>query len=304
MGFGQRPVFMTDGSRNALRSKNALEGDQYQGFRVWTLSELLFEVRRLTPEEKIRRTLSNLSFLEGEPGFGLYLGVQLKPYPGKILPPTSECNSLYGPAYGCTHSEAMMVFALLLKRGWLVISENSKVGARVGDGQEMPEQWVRVHLTPEGYEQVHLRVPDLDSEAPTAFLVCRFNDEMEKVYEQVYSKVGLHQDVNCPIYRVKDVHHVDRIDDRIVHELNKATVTIVDLTEENFNVAFEAGYALALNKPIVWTKRKSGGQEKIPFDIQSQNILFWDENDLEDFADKLKFRLLAALEKESRRKQV
>jgi hypothetical protein len=46
-------------------------------------------------------------------------------------------------------------------------------------------------------------------------------------------------------------------------------------TDHNFNLAFEAGYALALNKPIVWTQKNDGKEFRLPFDIQSQNILLW-----------------------------
>jgi hypothetical protein len=74
-------------------------------------------------------------------------------------------------------------------------------------------------------------------------------------------------------------------------------VVLVDLTEQNFNVAFEAGYALALNKPIVWMKKKEPDGLKMPFDIYTYNCLEWDPSNLESFRQDLKFRLLAALQK-------
>jgi nucleoside 2-deoxyribosyltransferase len=117
------------------------------------------------------------------------------------------------------------------------------------------------------------------------------------MYREVYGKIGENGRVPIRIYRVSDKHHIDRIDDRILSQIQKAPVVIVDLTEENFNVAFEAGYALSQGKPIVWTKQHSEGKLELPFDIQSHNILLYNPEKLTEFNENLEFRILAALSK-------
>lgn len=76
-----------------------------------------------------------------------------------------------------------------------------------------------------------------------------------------------------------------------------ASFVLVDLSDNNFNVGFEAGYALALGKPIVFTMQKPEGELKLPFDIQSHNILVYDAADHSEFKEQLPFRIAAALGK-------
>jgi hypothetical protein len=118
---------------------------------------------------------------------------------------------------------------------------------------------------------------------------------MDTVYESVYRPTG--DALRCPIRRVKDIHHVDKIDDRICAEIERATIVVVDLTDENFNVGFEAGYALALGKTVVWAKRKGAAGSVMPFDIYTYNCIEWSPSDLAAFRETLGLRIKVALEK-------
>jgi nucleoside 2-deoxyribosyltransferase len=110
----------------------------------------------------------------------------------------------------------------------------------------------------------------------------------------VYDPVS--NEVQCKIQTVADIPHNERIDDRIMKEICEAAVIVVDLTNHNFNVAFEAGYALALNKPIIWTMKKDDTEKlNLPFDIQSHNILVYDKNEIVKFKEILKARMQVAL---------
>jgi hypothetical protein len=156
----------------------------------------------------------------------------------------------------------------------------------------------RAFLTPDGYAKVQELKGGAASSVLQAFLVCRFTPQLDHLFDNVFQPVG--DSLGCVVRRIKDIHHIDRIDDRICEEIRRSRIVIVDLTEQNFNVAFEAGYALALNKAIVWTKRREVEEAVMPFDVYTYNCLEWEAEHLDQFSEALKFRIIAALHKADR----
>jgi len=278
------PMFMTEEGRSNLAKRGELDGEDFHAWRVCTVESLWQELGSLTLESKSIRTLNNLVKLEEETGIGIPLSFSFEPYPGSMGPEREGFLSLQGIAYACVPSEAPIVMQYLRGRGLIEEGVSVMIGTVV-------------HITPQGYVVADSIEAGDAVVSHSGFLVCRFNGELDRVYEQVYRQVGVDCEPPCEVYRVKDVHHVDRIDDRIIAEIKKATVIVVDLTEHNFNVAFEAGYALSLDKPIVWTMQQPDGDLKLPFDIQSHNVLLYQPDQLDDFRVQLRFRILAALEK-------
>ncbi|KAA0225244.1 hypothetical protein FCG40_01950 [Fimbriimonadia bacterium ATM] len=252
--------------------------------------ELLWqEAQSLTFEDKVAATLTNLVLAEEEMGTGARLGLGLEPYPGSYAAAATDEHYPMGILYGCLPGEGLMVLQYLREQGWIVAGPN---GTHHG---------VTIYITPRGYAAAD-QIKRGESEADRkAFLICRFNDALDHVYREVYQIAGDHPELRCPVHRVKDVEHVDRIDDRIMREIESATIIIVDLTDalDNFNVALEAGYALALDKPIVWTKRDDGEAINLPFDIHSQNLMSWkrEGDDYGDFLDRLQARMKVAIDK-------
>lgn len=273
-------------------------------FQPVAIEDLWREAQRLTLSEKAHETLRNLADKEPHPGFNHRLALKLDsfqseaPEPNPDAPEGSGATSLIGLAFGAVTGERTLLFQSLFDDG--LITFGAPIDYMGGEPPMIQRRGGHlVKITPKGYaivEKLRKGDPFLTRKA---FLVCRFIPEIHSLYANVYKPVGDSIEVQCPILRVMDIHHVDKIDDRIVHEIQEATVIVVDLTDtrkHGFNVAFEAGYALALGKPIVWTI-KAPFPKKIPFDIQSHNILVYDPNKLDEFSEQLKYRLLAALEK-------
>ena len=71
--------------------------------------------------------------------------------------------------------------------------------------------------------------------------------------------------------RIDDKKHINKIDDEILSEIEKARFVICDLTSEEKqprgSVYFEAGYAKGKNIPIIYTCNERLKTE-IPFDIR------------------------------------
>lgn len=258
-------------------------------WQVIPLDALWQEAKSLIFEDKAVGTLFNLVQAEADIGKGIRLGLSIRHYPGSYSNRAPDEQYPMGITYGCSESEGLIVLQYLLEQGL------------IRDGEPKSMDQTTFYVTPKGYAEVDQSKQGLNDGERKAFLICRFNVTLDQVYEEVYQYAGAHPNLRCPIKRVKDIHHVDRIDDRIMQEIKSATIIIVDLTEasDNFNVALEAGYALALKKPIVWTKRDDGEPIRLPFDIHSQNLMSWkyEDNSYGDFVERLQARMTVAIEK-------
>jgi len=249
---------------------------------LYSFEELILEERRLTLEEKAYQTLRTLRILEKLPGTGLQIPVSLKTYPGKAsFNPEDEMCPI-GIAYACIQSEIPIVFHMLKDEGLI------QPRTTLGYGE-------RIHITPAGYK---LADRTLQQPSKRAFVICRFKSRFDNIYESVYKKVCSLEKVDCPAFRAKDIPHIDKCDDRIIYEIRNSAVIIVDITECNFNVGFEAGLAMAYNKPVVWCCNEAEIKKEewtSTFDIHGQNILFYEEDKLDLFCERLEHRILAAL---------
>jgi hypothetical protein len=59
----------------------------------------------------------------------------------------------------------------------------------------------------------------------------------------------------------------------IIRQIGNSSIVVADLTEERPNCYYEAGYAHALNKPVILTARTGS---TVHFDLAGKEILFWD----------------------------
>lgn len=278
---GRVPLFMT--FRGAQQRTMPRDADSV----ILTIEDVRDLASQLTLERKALLTLENLVAAEGEIGSGVEIPYLLSEYPGEAEWSEGQPPSEVGITYGCTATEAPMVYQFLISRGLIAVRGPRTMGSHT-----------RAFVTPEGYARVENLKAGADETSRQAFFVCRFIPELDELFEAVIKPLGV--ELNCAVQRIKDIHHIDKIDDRICQEIRRSQVVLVDLTEQNFNVAFEAGYALALNKPIVWTTKRTPEGVRMPFDIYTYNCLEWDSSDLVNFREALKFRLMAALQKGAR----
>lgn len=270
----------------------------FREFHLRGIENAYEDARALRLEEKALDSLSLMAAHEEVKGAGVALPIDARSFPIKIRAAHDKCLPAWKVLYGCVNGEDSVVLSLLAERDWIRFGDReASFTSSNADTSAAAYLYTPTYITASGY----LKLEDFEKGKTDAtrrcFLICRFTHTLDALFDSVYSTVGRSSEVRCPIHRVKDVHHVDRIDDRILREIEAATLIIVDLTDENFNIGFEAGYALALRKPIVWTLNNSSWPDKLPFDIQSQNVLGYDDENLLDFKEALKYRMLAAIEK-------
>lgn len=137
-------------------------------------------------------------------------------------------------------------------------------------------------VTPSGWEAASPKggVPG------TCFVAMSFDphlDAASKAIERAVESAGLK-----PL-RVDRVEHNRNINDFIMAEIRRAEVLIADFTMHKAGVYFEAGFALGLNREVVYSCRKDDFGNA-HFDTKPYNHIIWtDEVDLEQ---RLRARLL------------
>ena len=86
--------------------------------------------------------------------------------------------------------------------------------------------------------------------------------------------------------------HNDKICDAIVAEIRKSRFVVADFTGHRGGVYFEAGFALGLGIPVIWTCKK----EELPkthFDTRQYNHIDWENEG--DLFIRLKNRIEATI---------
>ena len=94
--------------------------------------------------------------------------------------------------------------------------------------------------------------------------------------------------------RIDQHQHNNRIDDEIIAMIRKSKFVVADFTGGRGGVYFEAGYALGLGLPVVWTVRKRA-LKRIHFDTRQYSFITWEFDKLPEFQKALLDRIEATI---------
>lgn len=75
------------------------------------------------------------------------------------------------------------------------------------------------------------------------------------------------------------------ITDQIIERLLNDELVIADLTNQNPNVFYELAVRHAIGKPVILMGLK---EQKIPFDVSAQRVIFYDHTNLDDVDEAIK----------------
>ena len=175
--------------------------------------------------------------------------------------------------YSWDQDEMLVLYGLLRERGWMA---SRTLGPKA-------------EITVEGY----LAADELTAkrgQSEEVFVAMSFSPAMTSAYERGL-RVGIEQSGYVPI-RVDRTEHVNRIDDEIVARIRRSAFVVADFTEQKSGVYFEAGFALGLNLPVIWSCR---GDDigNLHFDVRQYNCIDW--KDEGDFAKRLQLRIEAVV---------
>lgn len=140
---------------------------------------------------------------------------------------------------------------------------------------------------------------------PTCFVIQPFDrGPYDKRYDDVFVPAITAADLEP--YRVdRDPAAMVPIEE-IERRIRSADACLADITEDNPNVWFELGFAIAAGKPVVMVSREKPGHH-FPFDIQHRSIITYKTDSASDFQAlqaRIIERLRAALTKERRLEQL
>ncbi|HUT86767.1 MAG TPA: hypothetical protein VMX15_01600 [Candidatus Heimdallarchaeota archaeon] len=235
---------------------SAYEGsDSSQDYRINQILETLIP-RDIS--ELLDRVLANLGCIAAEPG--------------------ERCKLDAYDTYVCyARSPRQMHFHLdaLQESGWV---------NGVGDN------WQELIITAAGWKRIG-ELQAIGGKSDQAFVAMSFSDELKPAWEDGLSK-GIDAAGYSPL-RVDKKEHNEKICDRIISEIRRSGLLVADVTEHRQGVYFEAGYALGLGIPVIWTCRKDQVGE-CHFDTRQYNHIVWETP--EELATSLEHRIRATID--------
>ena len=122
-----------------------------------------------------------------------------------------------------------------------------------------------------------------------AFVAIRLSDGWEAIYAGIENGVRA---AGYEPYVMPKKEHVQRIDDLIISEIRRSRFLVADFTGQRQSVYFEAGFAVGLGIPVIWTCRKDE-IDKLHFDTRQYNHIDWESP--AELAERLEQRIRAVI---------
>jgi len=162
------------------------------------------------------------------------------------------------------------------------------------------EGWINEHspgnpyiglITPRGHDHVsNVQRGNIDKVA--GFCAMWFDSSMNPIWSHAIRPAIMAAGYDA--IRIDGVEHNNKIDDEILANIRASRFVVADFTGERGGVYFEAGFAMGLGRPVIWTVQKDW-LSKVHFDNRQYNFIVWNPNDLEDFKKRLHLRIEATI---------
>jgi hypothetical protein len=254
-----------------------------EGWVIEIFEQQIEEARDLGFLDKCFKTLQNIYLQWPEAGKAISLPHVTLSGGSKPEPVFSKLDDTDqdGMAYGCSKNEALFVYTYLYEEGYYRYINN-----KIPRGTFL--------LSPKGYIEIERLRRGRNLEIKQAFFIRKFDPELDVFMRPIMNKVQ--ERTGCKIEAVWESPHSDRIDERIFRLIRESSLVVLDIAHDRFNVGFEAGYALALRKPIIAIREKLSPTQPLPFDIATLNCYDYDRSMQAELIEKVSERVLAALE--------
>lgn len=126
---------------------------------------------------------------------------------------------------------------------------------------------------------------NLSISSKQVFIIMKFGDNhLDSAYRGGIKPIV--ESFGLDVLRVDEIQDSGLISDQILKEISNSKYVIVDLSGERPNCYYEAGYAKALGKDVIFMIRKG---EKVHFDLIGYRFIVWETE--QELREKLKERL-------------
>lgn len=129
------------------------------------------------------------------------------------------------------------------------------------------------------YLDKHISAPAFMNQA---FVAMSFDKTLDPAWENGI-KLAIER-AGYKSYRIDQEPHIDRIDAKIISDIKDSLFMVADVTQQKQGVYFEAGFAIGLNKPVIWCVNNKH-LKKVHFDTRQFNHIVWETP--EDLQEKL-----------------
>jgi len=143
------------------------------------------------------------------------------------------------------------------------------------------------HLTFDGLQYLEsLDQPNKSSR--NIFVAFNFSDELNTIFNTHVKKAIEELGFNYIIVNQNSTEHNRAISDEIIAKLKSSRIVIADFTNHRNSVYFEAGFAMGMKIPIIWTCQE-GHEDDLSFDTRQYPHLIW--RDGEDLRKQVSDRI-------------
>jgi nucleoside 2-deoxyribosyltransferase len=153
--------------------------------------------------------------------------------------------------------------------------------------------WFDIHksiITLDGWRRIE-QLRATQPKARQALVAMSFAPALTPAWEDAFRK-GIEDSQYYTAVRVDSFEYNEKIDDRIIAEIRRSGLLVADFTGQRPGVYFEAGFAMGLGIPVVWTCREDEAN-LLHFDTRQYNHILW--KDPADLRTRLDSRIRATV---------
>lgn len=128
------------------------------------------------------------------------------------------------------------------------------------------------------------------SQSSRCFVAMSFSQNLYEVWTEAIKPA-----IECAGFyphRTDQAPHNERIDVKIMADIKESRFVVADVTEQKAGVYFEAGYAMGMGVPVIWSVSQED-LDNVHFDTRQYCHIVWESN--EDFKQKLEDFILAII---------
>ena len=132
-------------------------------------------------------------------------------------------------------------------------------------------------LTFDGLEYIE-SIENINQNSKNIFVAFNFEDNLNEIFNTHLKTAIENEGFNYLVVNQNNVEHNKSINDEIIVKLKSSRIVIADFTNHRNSVYFEAGYAMGMNIPIIWTCEESH-ENKMSFDTRQFPHILWKNKD-------------------------
>jgi nucleoside 2-deoxyribosyltransferase len=129
-------------------------------------------------------------------------------------------------------------------------------------------------ITFDGLEYIE-SLSEINKNSKNVFVAFHFTDEMQNIVDNDLKNAIEDIGFNCTRVSTSTTDTDVHINDEIIGKIKSSKIVIADFSGHRNSVYFEAGYAMGLNIPVIWSCKKDEF-EKLSFDTRQYPHILWD----------------------------